>query len=132
MTEPEQWAVDLAATIRRASLTRQQAALTIQRAFEERTGQLSPSGDATAAAFEVGQQTYERVGVTPAMREVMELFKSNRAATSQPSGDEVEGRVIAEVVAWCLREMYEPFTPLERAKALKSITTALETGEWKK
>lgn len=58
-----------------------------------RTGQLilaQPSGDATAAAFEVGQQTYERVGVTSAMREVMELFKSNRAATSQPSGDEVE------------------------------------------
>ncbi|QOV92583.1 hypothetical protein [Novosphingobium sp. ES2-1] len=45
---------------------------------------------------------------------------------------EAEGRVIAEVVAWCLREMYEPFTPLERAKALKSIATALETGEWKK
>lgn len=58
-----------------------------------RTGQLvpaQPSGDATAAAFEVGQQAYERIGVTPAMREVMELCKSNRAATSQPSGDEVE------------------------------------------
>lgn len=40
MTEPEQWAVELAATIRRASLTRQQAALTIQRAFEEQTREL--------------------------------------------------------------------------------------------
>lgn len=58
-----------------------------------RTGQLvpaMPSGDVTDAAFEVGQQVYERIGVTPAMREVMELCKSNRAATSQPSGDVVE------------------------------------------
>lgn len=58
-----------------------------------RTGQLIlavPSGDATAAAFEVGQQAYERVGVTPAMREVMDLCKSNRAATSQPSEAKIE------------------------------------------
>lgn len=55
-----------------------------------------------------------------------------RVQALETSLAEAEGRVIAEVVAWCLREMYEPFTPLERAKALKSIATALETGEWKK
>ena len=55
-----------------------------------------------------------------------------RITTLTAERDEARAKVIADVVAWCLREMYEPFTPLEHAKALKSVATALESGEWEK
>lgn len=60
------------------------------------------------------------------------LYRTGQLILAQPSGDEVEGRVIADVVKWLRTGGHlQQRCSIQSACVLSNAATALETGEWR-
>lgn len=59
-------------------------------------------------------------------------YRTGQLILAQPSGDEVEGRVIADVVKWLRTGGHlQQRCSIQSACVLSNAATALETGEWR-
>ena len=64
--------------------------------------------------------------------EICRALRTGQLVPAQPSGDEVEGRVIADVVKWLRTGGHlQQRCSIQSACVLSNAATALETGEWR-